>query len=70
MDVACLACALTDLKAAQQASQVQYAVAAKLLRTQRAQGAAVNQLIAAAGQQVQSAAEGIYDAAGRLDTYA
>lgn len=70
MDVSSLTSALVGLKAAETASTIQYAVAGKLLRTQRQQGDAILKLLQAASQQVESAAADVLDATGSLDLYA
>ncbi len=59
MDVTSLASTILGVKSAQQAVSIQYAVAAKMLDTQRAQGNAATQLIDAAGRQIQTATESL-----------
>lgn len=70
MDVSSITSALVGLKAAETAASVQYAVAGKLLRTQRQQGDAILQLLQSASRQVESAAAEVLDATGSLDLYA
>ncbi|MFO0973973.1 MAG: hypothetical protein U1A27_11120 [Phycisphaerae bacterium] len=73
MDSSCLACSLVELRSAQQASAIQYAVAAKMLAAERQNGAAVTKLIAAAGTGVDNAAERVASAVasgGGLDVVA
>lgn len=65
--------AVVGFKQAEMASRVQYAVARKLLDSQKQQGAAVVQLIQAAGQISTQAGDELVAAAtglgGNLDTY-
>ena len=71
MSVDPLVSSVVQLKAAQTASSVQYAVAAKLLQTERQGGAAVLKLIDAADQEMNQAAESVADSAvGGLDVMA
>ncbi len=73
MDPVSLATSLTDLKAAQLASQVQYAVAAKVLGMANDQGAAMLKLVQAAAQgfeQAAAQANAATDPSRVLDVYA
>src|SRR5262245_53315925 len=65
-----LTISLIQLKAAQQFSQIQYAVAAKLLQTERQTGANVIKLIEAAGHNLDGAAQPVINSANALDIYA
>lgn len=66
-----LVSSMVNLEAARTASSVQYAVAAKILKTEKDSGAAVEKLIAAASQGIDQAAQSVVDATtGALDTYA
>lgn len=65
--------AVVGLKQASVMSQIQYRVAAKIMDTQRAQGAAVVKLIDAASSSVNQAGDELVAAAtglgGQLDVY-
>lgn len=66
--------AAVNLKSAEMNTRVQYAVARKLLETQKLQGNAAIKLIEAAGQIATNAGDELVAAAtglgGQLDTYA
>lgn len=70
MDINSLATALVQLKSAQTASSIQYAVAARLLQIDRPQGAAAIKLIQAAGQRTEAAARQVIDSSQLLDVFA
>jgi hypothetical protein len=65
--------AAVNLKQAETMTRVQYAVARKLMETQKSQGAAIVQLIDAAGQNSAQAGDALVAAAtglgGSIDTY-
>jgi hypothetical protein len=65
--------AAVNFKQAETMSRVQYAVARKLLDTQKTQGAAMVQLIQAAGESTSGAGDALVAAAtglgGSIDTY-
>ncbi len=69
-----LTSALINVKAAETASQVQMAVAARMLKTANQQGEAVLQLVEAAAETMQAAAADVaevtVDLANGLDVYA
>lgn len=64
---------IVNFKQAQLASQVQYAVAAKMLKMQETQGASIVKLIDAAGKNAAQAGDALVAAAtglgGGVDTY-
>ncbi|MCB9851612.1 MAG: putative motility protein [Phycisphaerales bacterium] len=66
MNVSSVASAVTSLKAAETASQIQFAVAAKSLNQQKAQGAAVVKLIQSASENLDASIAGVSDAVGSL----
>lgn len=66
MNVSSVASAVTSLKAAETASQIQFAVAAKSLDQQKAQGAAVVKLIQGASANVDASVAAVSDAIGGL----
>jgi hypothetical protein len=73
MDPIDLATSLTDMKFAQTATQIQYAVAAKVLKLANDQGDSVAQLLQAATEgfdQALAKANGATDPSRTLDTYA
>lgn len=66
-----LTSAVVGLKAAQTTSEIQYAVAAKMLQNTKTQGAAVLKLIEAAGEGFDQAAQNVSSAiSSQLDLYA
>lgn len=68
-----LATSITQFKAAENATKVQYAVAAKVLKMADAQGAAIVQLLDAAGKNFGDAMSGLQaaiDPSRVLDVYA
>ncbi len=66
MNVSSVASAASSLKAAETASQVQFAVAAKSLNHQRAQGDAVVQLIQGAQENLDQSIANVSNAIGGL----
>ena len=66
MNVSSVASAVTSLKAAETASQIQFAVAAKSLNQQKAQGQAVVQLIQSASANVDQSIANVSEAIGGL----
>lgn len=66
MNVSSVASAVTSLKAAQTTSQIQFAVAAKFLDQQRAQGESVVQLIQSASQNLDESLANVSQAIGGL----
>ena len=73
MDPTTLAVSLTDLKSAELASKVQYALAAKMLQVANDQGAEVVKLIQSAAQgfdQALTNAHAATDPSQALDVYA
>lgn len=71
MDTSTLATALTALRSAETTAAIQYAVAARLLRSQATQGQAVVEMIQAAGQNLDAAVGDVSSAiSSGLDVYA
>lgn len=66
MNVASVASAVTSLKAAQTTSQIQFAVAAKFLDQQKAQGDAVVKLIQSASDNLDASVANVSQAIGGL----
>lgn len=66
MNVSSVASAVSSLKAAETASQVQFAVAAKSLNQQKAEGQAVVQLIQGAQENLDQSIANVSDAIGGL----
>ncbi len=68
MDAASIASAMTALRAAETQAAIQYAVAAKMMNSQRSQGNAVVQLLEAAQQNMAQGVTSVSDAiANQLD---
>ncbi|UCG15460.1 MAG: hypothetical protein JSV19_09190 [Phycisphaerales bacterium] len=69
-----LTSAIMNVKAAEIASEFQYAVAARMLRTTSAQSQAILQLVEAAAEAMEAAAAGVaeatFDLTGGVDVYA